>query len=65
MKSGKLNFLEPSGPLQACNGTALPCLLNKSLALMGIPRGQGVKIYRRFGSLAGSVIWVSGTDKMS
>ena len=24
MKSGRLNFLEPSGPLQACNGTALP-----------------------------------------
>ena len=23
MKSGSLNFLEPSGPLQACNGTAL------------------------------------------
>jgi len=23
MKSGKLNFLEPSGPLQACNWTAL------------------------------------------
>ena len=22
-KSGNLNFLEPSGPLQACNGTAL------------------------------------------
>ena len=22
MKSGKLNFVEPSGPLQACNGTA-------------------------------------------
>jgi len=22
--SGNLNFLEPSGPLQACNGTALP-----------------------------------------
>ena len=21
-KSGKLNFLEPSGPVQACNGTA-------------------------------------------
>jgi len=21
MKSGTLNFLEPSGPLQACNGT--------------------------------------------
>jgi hypothetical protein len=24
MKSGNLNFLEPSGPLEACNGTALP-----------------------------------------
>ena len=24
MKSDNLNFLEPSGPLQACNGTALP-----------------------------------------
>ena len=23
-KSGDLNFLEPSGPVQACNGTALP-----------------------------------------
>ena len=24
MKSGNLNFLEPSGPLQACKGTTLP-----------------------------------------
>ena len=24
MKSGNLNFLEPSGTVQACNGTALP-----------------------------------------
>jgi len=23
-KSGNLNFLEPSGPVQACNGTAFP-----------------------------------------
>jgi len=27
MKSGNLNVLEPSGPLQACNGTALPFIL--------------------------------------
>jgi hypothetical protein len=27
MKSGNLNFLEPSGPLQACNGTASPSLI--------------------------------------
>ena len=29
MKSGNLNFLEPPGPLQACNGTALPLPGNK------------------------------------
>jgi hypothetical protein len=28
MKSGNLNFLEPPGPLQACNGTALSYLTN-------------------------------------
>jgi hypothetical protein len=27
MKSGNLNFLKPSGPLQACNGTALTLTL--------------------------------------
>ena len=26
-KSGNLNFLEPSGPVQACNGTALAFFL--------------------------------------
>jgi len=31
MKSGNLNFLEPSGPLQVCNGTALP---------LPLPRGD-------------------------
>jgi hypothetical protein len=31
MKSGNLNFLEPFGPLQACNGTALPLPFMKSL----------------------------------
>ena len=30
-KSGKLNFLEPSGPVQACNGTALPFCYVKRL----------------------------------
>ena len=29
MKSENLNFLEPSGPLQACNGTALPFIHEK------------------------------------
>jgi hypothetical protein len=26
LKSGNLNLLEPSGPVQACNGIALPFL---------------------------------------
>ena len=31
MKSGNLNFLEPSGPLQACNGTDLAfCVIVKT-----------------------------------
>jgi len=30
-KSGNLNFLEPSGPLQACNGTALPLPLPEDI----------------------------------
>ena len=30
MKSGNLNFVEPSGPLQACNGTALTLLRKNS-----------------------------------
>jgi hypothetical protein len=32
MKYGNLNFLEPSGPLQACNGTALPLPLVTELS---------------------------------
>jgi hypothetical protein len=28
MKSGSLNLLEPSGPVKACNGIALPNLAN-------------------------------------
>jgi len=33
MKSGILNFLETSGPFQACNGTDLPLSLYKQLIL--------------------------------
>jgi len=28
MKSGSLNLLEPSGPVQACNGITLPSIEN-------------------------------------
>ena len=33
MKSGNINFLEHSGPFQACNGTALPLPLPSPLPL--------------------------------
>jgi len=33
LKSGSLNFLEPSGPVQACNGIALPLHLPLPLPL--------------------------------
>ena len=41
MKSGNLYFLEPSGPLQACNGTALPLLKQKTIVL---PCGKTEKL---------------------
>ena len=44
MKSGNLNFLEPSGPLQACNGTALPLPFTKLSAYQGRIKLFGEKI---------------------
>jgi len=48
MKSGKFNFLEPSGPLQACNGTALPafnatcrCLKIRATGLVKLSEYRG------------------------
>jgi hypothetical protein len=41
MKSGNLNFLEPSGPLQACNGTALP-FLNLVVFLSAYPENMEI-----------------------
>ena len=37
-KSGNLNFLEPSGRLQACNGTALPFYPPYLVAVFSIPK---------------------------
>jgi hypothetical protein len=34
MKSGNLNFLEPSGPLQACNRTSLPFTLTCAVSVV-------------------------------
>ena len=40
-KSGNRNFLEPSGPVQACNGTALHILLEAEPTPGAIMRLQG------------------------
>jgi len=44
MKSGNLNFLEPSGPLQACNGTALSFPLRR-VKHLAIKAYVGVKVH--------------------
>ena len=40
MNSGNLNFLEPSGPLQACNGIALPCYCRYMPATNHVKHGK-------------------------
>ena len=40
MKSGNLNFLEPSGPVQAYNRTALPVYKVKLWALLNMGNGH-------------------------
>ena len=60
MKSGNLNFLEPSGPLQACNGTAaLHINIRKLLYALRtvraflrkpIERNENAKVLKRSGS---------------
>jgi len=42
MQFGSLNFLEPSGPVQACNGTALPLPLPKQQVMKVL----GIKVKR-------------------
>jgi hypothetical protein len=53
MKSGNLNFLEPSGPLLACNGTGLPLPLlsvtqETAVDLHNVGKGKG-KVHPRSG----------------
>jgi len=43
-KSGNLNFQEPSGPVQACNGTALPLPLRLCRSEIHISRALGLPV---------------------
>ena len=49
-KSGNLNFLEPSGPLQACNGTDLPLHL-QNIDNSDFIENVKTQLGKRFGNL--------------
>ena len=49
MKSGNLNFLEPCGPLQACNGTALRLPIIYVVNLHDVWRFEFTSAYMVFG----------------
>ena len=51
MKSGNLNFVEPSGPLQACNGTDLPFTFTVSFGSIKYSWPTRLRICTRSGNL--------------
>jgi len=61
MKSGNLNFLDPSGPLQACNGIALPFYLYISLHVSNTV----VLIIRRSNCIIQNLVWSHSVDGRS
>jgi len=64
MKSGNLNFLEPSGPLQACKRTALPLVVVAVEVLADFPNPEthlkkkiiGVRAFRNCIVIASPVL---------
>jgi hypothetical protein len=45
LKSGSLNLLEPSGPVQACGGIALPLLITwRERENVGCPTPEGLPL---------------------
>ena len=65
VKSGNLNFLEPSGPLQACNGTDLPLPFRWykdrfTLRSLYSQVESPVRLYKRFGAFQS---WCGGNCK--
>jgi hypothetical protein len=52
LKSGIFNFLEPSGPVQACNGIALP--LSMAFICNKKTSAQKIKIKPRHADICGS-----------
>jgi hypothetical protein len=44
-KSGSLNLLDPSGPVQACNGVALPFYLKFCMGIMSFPLREEHRLF--------------------
>jgi hypothetical protein len=65
MKSGNLNFLEPFGPLQACNGTELPFLLVPICSESDLHHVTvKIKFVRNFSQIDYSIIGATCTHKI-
>ena len=68
MKSGNINFLEPSQPLQVCNGTALPfsvrgCVDSRAIELSdATQRAAKIVVYIQRNSL---IMQPQGTEMFS
>jgi hypothetical protein len=45
MKSGSLNLLEPSGPVKACNGIALPLFREPQITLWKVGEDSITPVY--------------------
>jgi len=58
-KSENLNFLEPSGPLQACNGIALPLPLLLTLCVWAEPSGIDTELFFFAGMATASYVYVA------
>ena len=61
-KSGNLNFLEPCGPVQACNGTALPFIcyvINHSITTIFLTNVIMKTILEVIGAAANSCLKIS------
>jgi len=46
LKSGKLNLLEPSGPVQACSGIALPLYTFKTVFYVSLTKPTFMKVHQ-------------------
>ena len=62
MQSVNLNFLEPSGPLQACNGTALPFICGNVKEINRFGTGGIVAAVKTVESVSDRILYIGLRD---